>query len=102
VTVLRDVTGIKRMVWIITGIISAFIIAGANVAATRFISSAPAYEPEQKRMQIVIIWLVPIIGAALFSYFLWHDRKDYKQKREIGNNTSISDQDSVNHYFGAN
>lgn len=90
------------MNWIFIAIFLAVLIVIANVAATYYIKSAPAYEPSQKKIQLIIVWLVPILGAAFFSYFLWQDRKKYRYQKQVGNNTSITNQDAVSYYFGAN
>lgn len=84
---------------IYAGVILVIVII--NVAASLYIGRAPAYARSQKRNQIILIWLLPIIGAAIFSYFLWLDRKARKLTREIGNDTAFTDADAIQHYLGA-
>ncbi len=86
---------------ILIGILVLGVVA-LNVAASVYISKAPAYEPIQKKFQIVIIWLLPILGAAFCSYFLWNDRKNHKYEKKVGNNTAFSSSDEINHHAGAN
>lgn len=88
------------MEWIFS-LLAVMVLVVANVIATKYIWSAQAYEPEQKRIQTIIVWLVPFVGAVFFSYFLWHDRKEEKHKRKIDNDTSITDQEAVDHTIGA-
>jgi ammonia channel protein AmtB len=70
--------------------------------ASLYIGKAPAYDSSQKRLQILFIWIVPFITAALFSYFLWQDRREVTHKREVGNLTAFSDRDALDHYTGSN
>ena len=83
-------------------IILLIIVLSLNVASSMYIGKAPAYELSQKKLQIAIIWFVPIMGAAFCSYFLWWDRKKHVHKNEIGNITAFSNTDAIGHYFGAN
>jgi hypothetical protein len=83
-------------------IASLILVVIVNMAASLYISKAPAYERSQKQIQIVLIWVLPIIGALFFSYFLWIDRMSHKLEKQIGNNTTISNSDAVHHYFGTN
>ncbi len=86
---------------IVLGIVVLIVIA-TNIASSVYINRAPAYEPIQKKVQITIIWLVPILGAAFCSYFLWCDRKNYKYEKKVGNNTAFSRSDEIRHHAGAN
>jgi hypothetical protein len=70
--------------------------------ATLYIGKAPAYDPSQKRLQILFIWIIPFLTAALFSYFLWQDRREVTHKRQVGNLTTLSDRDAIDHYTGSN
>lgn len=84
---------------VIAGLI---LIITINLAASLYIGRAPGYERSQKSLQIVLIWILPVVGAAFFSYFLWHDRKVQRLTRQIGNHTSISNSDAVRQYGAAN
>lgn len=79
-----------------------FIVIGLgvillNVAATKYIAAAPAYSSAQKKIQITLIWAIPIFGAGLFSWFLWQDRQERRRRDVIGNNTSITNQEAITH-----
>ena len=50
------------------------IILGINVAASLYVLRASIYERHQKAGQLVFVWLVPVVGAAVCGYFLYHDR----------------------------
>ena len=82
-------------------IVIGLVIIGINVAATKYIATAPAYSSEQKKIQITLIWVIPIFGAGFFSWFLWQDRQERSRKDEIGNNTSISNQEAITHAIGS-
>jgi len=47
-----------------------------NIAATVVVICSGFFEPRQIRMQMAVIWLLPILGALLVSIFVWsqHDR----------------------------
>ena len=46
-------------------VLIALVIATLNVVATLQVRSSDAFSPSQKRLQYLLIWIVPIIGAAL-------------------------------------
>ena len=70
---------------ITVGIISYL---ASNIWASFYIGKAPGYEFIQKIVQILFIWLLPFVGATIFSWFLWNDRKTHPLNRDIGNATS--------------
>ena len=67
---------------ITVGIISYL---ASNIWVSFYIGKAPGYEFIQKIIQILFIWLLPFVGAAVFSWFLWNDRKAHPSNRDIGN-----------------
>ena len=73
----------------------------SSMIASLYIGKAPGYELEQKRVQIILIWLLPFFASAFFSWFLWSDRKAQLQNNKVGNNTSISRSEAVNHGFAS-
>jgi len=72
-----------------------------NIAASFYIGLADAYEANQKRLQILIVWLVPVFGAIGLSYFLYKDRSASKKQYQKGNDTSFTNNDAINHYRGS-
>lgn len=81
-------------------IIGIVVLVLMNVAASIYIGSADAYEANQKRLQIALIWLIPVIGALGLSYFLNKDRKSSKKRIHKGNDTSFTNNDSIEHWRG--
>lgn len=77
------------------------ILAIINLAASFYVSRAPAFTRRQKIFQIILIWLVPLLGAGFFSYFLWNDRQKRRLGKQIGNDTSITDSAAMSHYIAA-
>ncbi|MBT9523119.1 MAG: hypothetical protein IV101_19760 [Dechloromonas sp.] len=45
-----------------------------NVHVTRLVLASGFYEPNQKRVQLAIVWLLPIVGLILVWVFLRFER----------------------------
>jgi len=72
------------------------VLAVSNVLASSYIIYAPGYGKSQKIIQVILIWLLPVFGAAFFSAFLWFDRLEYRYVRdEDANQTAISNSEAV-------
>lgn len=65
--------------------ISLAIIITINVITSIYTSRAPADDRIQLMLQLGVIWVIPVFGAAFVSYFLWLDRKDIRFSRQIAN-----------------
>jgi len=49
-------------------------IAIVNLVVSIAIAISPGYTPRQKIGQIVLVWLIPIVGSVVFGVFLWTQR----------------------------
>lgn len=73
-----------------------------NVAASVYIARAPAYPVSRKALQILLVWLLPVLGALALSYFLWKDRRNRPRVNEHGNLTAITDRQAISHATAVN
>lgn len=72
------------------------VLALINTLASSYIIYAPGYGKSQKISQVILIWLLPVFGAAFFSAFLWFDRLEYRYVRdEDANRKAISNTETV-------
>ena len=46
-------------------------IAIVNLVVSIAIAISPGYTPRQKIAQIVLVWLIPVVGSVIFGLFLW-------------------------------
>jgi phosphate/sulfate permease len=79
-------------VWVIALSISLIIV---NCAVSAYVVRAPVYGVRQKVSQILIIWLVPVFGAALCGYFLYSDRRAIVHRRPESSDSSITQSQAV-------
>lgn len=82
--------------------VGVLFIVVVNLAATGYVLRADSYEKGQKVAQAILIWLMPIVGAAICAYVLWQDRRAALRSKQTGNNTAITDAAAIYHYRGAN
>ncbi len=66
-------------------ILSLCLIALVNAVVTVAVVRSASYERQQKSMQCILIWLVPVAGAALAWYVL---REELRQGTSRGNDGS--------------
>lgn len=64
-----------------------------QVLATRRVHRNISFEPDQRRAQLWLIWLVPVLGAALVLAVLLQEPEDtaYNQQGESNNRVSLDD-----------
>ena len=79
-------------------IIGVIVLIIINIAASVYIGADNAYESGQKKIQIVMVWLVPVVGAFGLSYFLYKDHKASKRLLQSGNDTSFTNNDAIEHF----
>ena len=64
----------------------ALALIGAHIVfctlVTRRLLASDFYEPVQKRIQIAIAWLIPVLGVVLVWLFLCHERPRQPVKEE--------------------
>ena len=73
-----------------------------NAIATYIVLNTYFIVKGRRSLQLLVIWLIPFIGAALAIYTNREDYFDQKRKRQIGNNTAFTNADETQHYIGAN
>ena len=69
------------------------ILIFLNVIVTVLVISANAFSSNQKAYQIILIWLVPLLGASICLYFVRESTKvtatiDQERKTEINEHDS--------------
>ena len=85
---------------IVGTVIALFLLL--NIVATYIVFNACFEIKERRLYQTLFIWLVPFIGAFLAIYTNREDYFEEKNKKKIGNQTSITDSEATTHYFGGN
>ncbi len=50
----------------------ALVVLAANIRVTRLVLKTPAYERSQQHAQVVVIWLIPLLGAFICFLVLRH------------------------------
>ncbi|WP_163836284.1 hypothetical protein [Spartinivicinus ruber] len=79
--------------YLIVAILALIVIS--NVYAT-FVVAKTYFEIKQRRLyQILFIWLVPVIGAALAIYLNLENYFEQKRSTQIGNHPNITDAQAV-------
>lgn len=75
--------------------VAVLILIIANVAVTMSIARTDVYTPNQKLAQLAIVWLLPILGAALIYAVL-------RSSREHSNSRSqhVSETNTEGEYVG--
>ena len=72
-----------------------------NSIATYIVLNTYFEIKERKTYQILFVWLIPFIGSILAIAI---NREDYfreKHKKQIGNNSNISQSEAINHAVAA-
>lgn len=63
-----------------------YALIGAHIVCctlvTRRVAASSFYEPIQKRIQLAIVWLIPMLGVILVWLFLCHERPREPAKEE--------------------
>lgn len=75
-------------------IISGLVALAANVVATWLLHSAEDLEVSQKRAQLVLVWLLPIIGAAIVIALRREFLRPQKQRSAFPE-SNITDNDAI-------
>jgi len=86
---------------VVVGVIASIFLL-LNVLATHVMFNT-YFEIKGRRVyQILFIWLIPVFGA-IFAIYI--NREDYfeqkTRKKQIGNQTSITDSDATTHHVGS-
>ncbi len=76
---------------IVAGLIFLFI--AANIYATILSIKSEYNEKSQKVTQTFVVWLIPIFGA-IFSIAMNREPKSIIKKKEIGNDTTVTNNDA--------
>jgi len=57
-----------------TLVIALIVITVSNAIVSAAVALSSYYSPRQKLLQIILVWLLPVLGATLFGLFLWLQR----------------------------
>jgi hypothetical protein len=57
-----------------TLVVALIAVAVFNAMVCAAIALSSCYRPRQKLLQIIFVWLLPVLGATLFGLFLWSQR----------------------------
>lgn len=60
------------------------VLVAANLVVTSAVARSVSYDKNQRMLQILFVWLAPVIGA----FLAWHFLKEYKTERMT---TNLSD-----------
>ncbi len=82
---------------IVIGLIGALIVVLLNIFATIAALRAKDFLKSQIRNQIILAWLLPIIGAVIVISF--HRSKDDEDPRDDGGNSSGMSDDQLRSYW---
>jgi len=63
-------------------LVFGFLLVAANAVVSFQLSRSTSYDSTQKIGQIMMVWLIPVIGASLVWYFL-HDQKVKRQTIDL-------------------
>ena len=83
-------------------LITAGIIFIMNVVATYIVLNTYFKVKERKLFQILFVWIVPFLGAMFAIYINREEQFEKKSKKQIGNQTSISNDQAIDHYLANN
>jgi len=72
-----------------------------NIVATYIVFNTYFEIKERRKCQTLFIWLIPIIGAIIAIYINREDDFEEKYKKQIGNQTSITDSEATTHAVAA-
>ena len=61
------------------------LIVVINTTVTVAVFRSESYEPMQKRLQFIVIWLLPIAGATFSWYVLREEARSSRKSGESGN-----------------
>lgn len=78
------------------------ILVLMNLIASVSVLRAVEFEPNQKILQLVLVWLVPVFGAGGLMLFYWQDRRRVERLKLHGNLTSITERQAISHATAAN
>lgn len=56
-----------------------------NIAVTVAVFRSESYERNQKRLQLFVIWLLPVVGAAFTWYVLREEERPSRRSGDSGN-----------------
>ena len=88
------------MAWIVVGVIGAFLVVLFNVYASFLIRRAEGFEHSQKRNQLLLVWLVPLVGALIVAIF--HTATSADPRDEGDNGSEMTDEQlTSNVWIGA-
>ena len=83
-------------------VILSGIIVLLNIIATYIVFNTYFEIKERKLYQTLFIWFIPIFGAILAIYINREDYFEEKHKKQIGNQTSITDSEATTHAIATN
>lgn len=61
------------------------LIVAINAKVTVAVTRSDVLEPLQKKLQVVVIWLLPVLGSALCWYALSDERSPSRRRGEGAN-----------------
>ena len=73
-----------------------------NIIATYVVFHTFFEVKERKLYQTLFIWCLPFFGGIIAIYLNREDYFEQKHKKQIGNQTSITDSDATTHYIAGN
>jgi preprotein translocase subunit SecG len=70
------------------------VTVALQVLATRRVRGNISFEPDQRRAQLWLIWLVPVLGAALVLAVLLQEPEDTVSNQQGESNNRVSPDDN--------
>ena len=72
-----------------------------NIVATYIVFNTHLNLKEKKLYQTLFIWLIPFVGASLAIYLNREEYFENKHKKQLGNKTTIREEDVIFHSLGS-
>jgi ABC-type nickel/cobalt efflux system permease component RcnA len=68
----------------------ALVALAANIGVTRLVLKTPAYERSQQHAQVVVIWLIPLLGAFICFLVLRHVASADSARADVSEESSVN------------
>jgi ABC-type nickel/cobalt efflux system permease component RcnA len=68
----------------------ALVVLAANIGVTRLVLKTPAYERSQQHAQVVVIWLIPLLGAFICFLVLRHVASADSARADVSEESSVN------------
>jgi hypothetical protein len=78
-------------------IASCIVLGTFNLAVTAGVARCESYQRLQIALQLLIIWLIPVLGASLCWYMLLEDKRLHRTIESSGNEYAESMYNSITH-----